>query len=91
MAFLFSFVLFCFLCFCFCTASILTFVQRKLRADVALLDYVRHWRSYISGRQSPVLALFLLLTLLLFTFELRHKEPLQRRPRNNERDSKLQL
>lgn len=60
-----------------------------LRADVALLDYVRHWRSYISGRQSPVLALFLLLTLLLFTFELRHKEPLQRRPRNNERDSKL--
>lgn len=30
MAFFFSFVLFCFLCFCFCTASILTFVQRKL-------------------------------------------------------------
>ena len=28
-----------------------------LRADVALLDYVRHWRSCISGRQSPVLAL----------------------------------
>ena len=50
-----------------------------LRADVALLDYVRHWRSCISGRQSPVLAfnLFLLLTLLLFTFEPRHKEPLQ--------------
>ena len=30
MAFFFSFVLFCFVCFCFCTASTLTFVQRKL-------------------------------------------------------------
>lgn len=35
--------------------------------------------------------LFLLLTLLLFTFEPRHKEPLQRSPRYKERDSKLQL